>query len=102
MSELFIAEDASLNTSIPCAMKHRALNGNPLQHSSHYTYHQFNIQQFYVLPTQLYLWVLRGSEKKKRLFPYTALTDWFIAEKVSVYCAVRAGSLYIIPVHLRV
>ena len=24
----------------------------PLNHSGHYMYHQFNIQQFYVLPTQ--------------------------------------------------
>ena len=37
-------------------------------------YHQFNIQQFYVLPT-LYLYVLYGSQNKQRLFPYTALTD---------------------------
>ena len=25
---------------------------NPLKPSGHYMYHQFNIQQFYVLPTQ--------------------------------------------------
>jgi len=25
---------------------------NPLKLSGHYMYHQFNIQQFYVLPTQ--------------------------------------------------
>ena len=25
---------------------------NPLQPSGHYMYHQFNIQQFYVLPTE--------------------------------------------------
>ena len=25
---------------------------NPLQHSGYYMYRQFNIQQFYVLPTQ--------------------------------------------------
>ena len=36
-----------------------------------------NIQQFYVLPT-VYLCVLCGSENKQRLFPYTALTDWFV------------------------
>ena len=41
-------------------------------------YRQFNIQQFYVLPTQLYLCVLCGSENKQRLFPYTTLTDWFL------------------------
>ena len=50
---------------------------NPLKRSGHYMYHQFNIQQFYVLPT-LYLCVLCGSENKERLFPYTALTDWFV------------------------
>ena len=38
-------------------------------------YRQFNIQQFYVLPTQLYLCVLCGSQNKQRLFPYTTLTD---------------------------
>ena len=32
---------------------------------------------FNVLPTQLYLCVLCGNENKQRLFPYTALTDWF-------------------------
>ena len=45
---------------------------------------QFNIHQFYVLPTQLYLCVLCGSQNKQRLFPYTALTDWFYnSEEVS-------------------
>ena len=38
---------------------------------------RFGIQQFYVRPT-LYLCVLCGSENKQRLFPYTALTDWFL------------------------
>ena len=38
----------------------------------------WNSQQFYVLPTQLYLCVLCGSENKRRLFPYTTLTDWFL------------------------
>jgi hypothetical protein len=36
-------------------------------------YHQFNIHQFYVLST-MHLCVLRGSQNKQRLFPYTALT----------------------------
>ena len=26
----------------------------------------------------VYLYVLCGSQKKQRLFPYTALTDWFL------------------------
>jgi len=51
---------------------------NPLKPSGHYMYHQFNTQQFYVLPTQLYLCVLCGSQNKQPLFPYTTLTDWFL------------------------
>ena len=39
------------------------------------------IQQFYVLPTQLYLCVLCGSENKQTLFPYTTLTDWFVQQR---------------------
>jgi hypothetical protein len=38
---------------------------------------QFSIQQSHILPT-LYLCVLCGSENKQRLFPYVALTDWFV------------------------
>jgi len=38
----------------------------------------FSIQQFHVLPTQLYLCVLCGSQNKQRLFPYTTLTGWFL------------------------
>jgi len=45
--------------------------------SGHYMYRQFNTQQFYVLPT-VYLCVLCESQNKQRLFPYTALTDWFV------------------------
>ena len=44
-------------------------------------YNHFNIQQFYVLPTQSYLSVLYGSENKQRLFPYTALTDWYLQQR---------------------
>ena len=51
---------------------------NTLQPSGHYIYHQFNIQQSFDLPTQLYLCVLCGSEKKLRLFTYTTLTDTFL------------------------
>jgi len=46
--------------------------------SGYYIYHQFNIQQFCVLPTQLYLCVFCGSQNKQRLFPNTALTDGFV------------------------
>ena len=47
-------------------------------HSGHYMYRHFNIQQSHVLPTQLYLCVLCGSQNKQPLFPYTTLTDWFV------------------------
>jgi len=46
--------------------------------SGHNMYHQFNIQQFNVLPTPLYLCVLCGSQNEQPLFPYTTLTDWFL------------------------
>ena len=66
---------------------------NPLQPCGNYMYRQFNIQQFYVLPTQR-IYVLCGSENKQRLFPYTALTDWFfITETECVYCGVRNEAL---------
>ena len=58
---------------------------------------KINIQQFYVLLTQC-IYVLCGSENKQRLFPYTALNDWFVQLRRGVYCAVRTGSLYIIQV----
>jgi len=51
---------------------------NPSQPSGHYTYHQFTTHKSYVLPTQLYFCVLCGSQNKQRLFPYTALIDWFV------------------------
>ena len=38
-------------------------------------YHQFNIHEFCVLPTQC---VLCGSQNRPRLFPYAALTDGFL------------------------
>ena len=46
--------------------------------SGHYMYRQFNIQQFYVLPTQCICVFFCGSQNKQRLFPYTALTDWIL------------------------
>jgi len=43
----------------------------------------------------LRLCVVYGHKNKQRLLPHTALTDWFYITKVqSVYCAVRAESLY--------
>jgi len=43
----------------------------------------------------LRLCVVYGPQNKQRLSPHTKLTDWFcITEVESVYCAVRAESLY--------
>ena len=44
---------------------------NILKPTGHVKYQQFNIQQFYVLPT-LYLSILYLSENKRRLVPLTA------------------------------
>jgi len=41
-------------------------------------YRQFNIQQFYVLPTQCIYVFCVDLRKKQLLFPYTALDDWFL------------------------
>jgi hypothetical protein len=39
---------------------------------------QFNIQQFLRSAHTVWLRVLYLSENKQRLFPYTALIDWFL------------------------
>jgi hypothetical protein len=44
-----------------------------------------------------YFYVLCGCENKQRLFPYTALTDWFLWPRL-VYYAVRTGSLNLVKV----
>ena len=51
--------------------------------------------KFYVLPTQLYLCVLCGSQNKQRLFPYTTLTDWFLQLRRSVFTARYGLGIYI-------
>jgi len=45
------------------------------------------------VPPTMHLCVLYGSLNKQRLFPYTALTDWFLYASRSVYCAVRTEYL---------
>jgi hypothetical protein len=54
----------------------------------------------YVLPT-IYLCVLCGSENKQRLFHCTALIDWLLQPRRSVYCAVRARLLIVFHDDLR-
>ena len=59
-------------------------------------YRQFNIEQYYVLPTQCtYLCVLYGSENKQRLFTCTALTGWFLQPRRRVFTARYGLNLYI-------
>jgi hypothetical protein len=52
------------------APEHSPLEFNLLKHTVHVTYHQFNIQQLYALPT-LYLCVFYFFENKQRLVPLT-------------------------------
>jgi len=59
-----------------CAVRTACLI-KPLKPHGHFAYHQFNIQQLYVLPTQC-ICILYGSENKQRLFPSIVLTDWFL------------------------
>jgi len=67
----------------------------PSKPSGHHMYHQFNIQQFHVLPHTLYLCVLYGSQNKQRLFLYTALTDWFLYQRQSVFTVRYRLDIYI-------
>jgi hypothetical protein len=57
---------------------------NGLKPSGHYMYRQFNIQKFYVLPTQcifVFCVDLRTNSD------YTTLTDWALKPKRTVFTA---------------
>jgi len=61
-------------------------------------YRQFNIQIFYVLPTQrIYVFCVDLSTAIISVY----IINWlvFITETVSVYCTVRTGSLCVIQVN---
>ena len=62
------------------------LGFNLLKPTGHVMHQQFNIQQLYALPT-LYLRFFYLSENKQWLFPYTALTDWFLWPRWKVFTA---------------
>ena len=64
-------------SNCPCIMLFILTNRIKLNEPSVLCTDRFNIQQSHVLPTQLYLCALCGSENKQRLFPYTTITDWF-------------------------
>ena len=59
-------------------------------------YRQFNIQQFYVLPTHCIYVFCVDLRANSHYFPIHHKLTGFITEKEKVYCAVRTGSLYII------
>jgi hypothetical protein len=62
-------------------------------------YHQFNIQQFYVLPTQcIYVFCMDLRTAIISLYSFNRLVC--ISEMKCVYCAVRTGSLYVIQVNI--
>jgi len=44
-------------------------------------HHQIKHSQILRSAHTVYLCVLCGSENKQRLFPYAALTDWFLQER---------------------
>jgi hypothetical protein len=54
---------------------------NPLRNSGYFMYHQAVPSWHSQMPRSahtVYLCVLCGSQNKQRLFPYTALIDWFL------------------------
>jgi len=67
---------------------------NLLKPTGYVTHHQFNIQEFYALPT-LYLWSVFIWEQTATCATYSINWSVFITEMKSVYSAVRTGSLNI-------
>jgi len=66
-------------------------------------YHQFNIQQSYVLPTQcICVFYVDLKTNKQTAIISLYRINWlvFITETVCVYCAARTKCLYIIPINL--
>jgi hypothetical protein len=51
---------------------------NPLKSSGHYMYRQINITTILRSAHTVYLWVWCCCQNKKRLFPHTTLTVWFV------------------------
>jgi hypothetical protein len=78
----------------------RVMYSNSSKPSGHYIYHQFNIQQFYVLPTQcIYVFCVELRTAIISLYSINWLV--FITEPEFVYSAVRAQYLNIFQVNNR-
>ena len=74
-------DHSSWNILWPSLLHFRVYSSATFTHltaSGHHMYRQFNTHKTYALPTQLYLCVLCGSQNKQPLFPYIALTGWFL------------------------
>jgi hypothetical protein len=73
---------------------------NPLKPSGHYMSRQFNIQQFYVQPTQCIMCFVWIWEQTAIISPYNM--NWLvcITETECVYCAVRTESLNVTQFNL--
>jgi ribosome-associated translation inhibitor RaiA len=64
----------------------------------------FNIDKIQRLPRRVHLHVLYGSDNKQRLFHCTALTDWFLQPRRSVFTAryvLSTQCIYVFCVDLR-
>ena len=63
--------------------------------SGYFIYHRVTQLQIPRSAHTVYLCVLCGSENKRRLFPYTTLTGWFVQRRRSVFTARYGLGLYI-------
>jgi len=75
---------------------------NPLNPSGYYMYQQFNIRQFYVLPTLCIYVFCADLRKTSDYFPIQHKLTGFYNQKERVYCAVRKQSSNIFDVNLRI
>ena len=60
---------------------------NTVKPSGHFVYNQLQHSAILRSAHTVYLCVLCGSENKQRLFPCTALTDWFLQPRRRVFTA---------------
>ena len=74
---VFITETECVYSAVRTGSLCKAVWDSSLKPTGHVMHHQFNIQQLHVLPA-LYLCVLCEFQNKQPLFPYTALTYWFL------------------------
>jgi hypothetical protein len=76
---------------------------NLLKADFYSSHRQFEHSKVYFL-SAMYFCLLNGSQNKKRLLPYTALTDWFlrITGTECVYCAVRTEYLNTVQVNITI